>query len=123
MQTMKSWSRLQDWLSLILGVWTFATPWIFGAPIGGTACWVAWVLGAAVALVALYTLASPESGAAEWTQVVVAIVLFASPWLFGFTNLGGFSWSAWIVAVVIAAASLWARSEIGAEGGTPAHQH
>ena len=120
---MKAWSRWQDWLSLVLGAWTFVTPWILGAPIGSAAAWTAWILGALIVLVALLALASPESEALEWTQVVAAVVLFVSPWVLGFTSLASLSWSAWIVGVAIAALSFWARSGIRSEGGIAAHQH
>jgi hypothetical protein len=35
---------------------------------------------------------------------VLAVILFLSPWLFGFTAVTTLAWSAWIIAILIALA-------------------
>jgi hypothetical protein len=51
--------RWQDWVNLILGLWTIASPWILGLLEGEPAVvWSAWTLGASIvvfAVLAMFT--------------------------------------------------------------------
>ncbi|AVA26542.1 SPW repeat protein (plasmid) [Rhizobium sp. CB3171] len=60
----------------------------------------------------------------DWANLVLAVCLFVSPWVFGFTSEAMPSWNAWIVAVmlgVLATAALsvfaeweeWANMALG----------
>ena len=98
---------MPDWLQLVVGAWVFVSPWILGVAIGSNAAWTAWILGALIVLVALWALAMPDMPWPEYIQIVLAVVLFVSPWVIGFTDNTNFSWSCWISAVVLAALAAW----------------
>jgi hypothetical protein len=36
---------------------------------------------------------------------VLAVILFVSPWVFGFTAVTALAWSAWIIAIVVVLAA------------------
>jgi hypothetical protein len=38
----------------------------------------------------------------DWINLVLAVVLFVSPWAFGFAGETGAAWNAWICGIVIA---------------------
>lgn len=105
---MYAWTRWQDWFFMMLGTWVYITPWVLGAPSGSTAAWVAWIFGLLIIAVATWALAVPDSQWPEVAQALLGALLFASPRVLSFTNLGAFSWGAWIAGIVLAALSFGA---------------
>src|ERR1700686_293247 len=107
---MTTWRRWQDWVVVGLGVVLFLTPFAFGAAATSTAAYTAYVLGVLIALAGLLNAAMKDAGGLEVIPAALAVILFVSPWLFGFTAVTALAWSAWIVAilVVLAAGSLFA---------------
>jgi hypothetical protein len=88
----------------------FLTPFAFGAAATSTAGYTAYVLGVLIALAGLVNAAMKDAGGLELIPAVLAVILFVSPWLFGFTAVTALAWSAWIIAilVVLATGSLFA---------------
>jgi hypothetical protein len=41
----------------------------------------------------------------DWMKLIIGLVLFATPWLYGFTSNGPASMSAWISGIIVAATS------------------
>ena len=114
--------RWQDWVTLILGIWLFISPWVlqFGAgqaaaPVGvvngpviavSHAAWNAWVLGVIVFLVALSAIGTIEVWQ-EWWHVVLGAWIFAAPWALGFVGFPRASWDHWIVGAIIFLLAVW----------------
>jgi hypothetical protein len=106
---MTAWRRWQDWVVAGLGVITFLTPFVFGDSGQAVAASTAYILGVLLVAVGLLNGAMREVGGLEVIPVVLGVILFVSPWAFGFTAVTGLAWSAWIVGalVVIAVGSLF----------------
>jgi hypothetical protein len=106
---MTTWRRWQDWVVVGLGVVLFLTPFAFGVTATTVAAYTVFVLGVLIALAGLLNAAMKDAGGLELVPAVLAVILFLSPWLFGFTAMTALAWSAWIVAilVVLAAGSLF----------------
>lgn len=118
--TAKAWYRWQDWAALVIGVLAALSPVVVAT--NTAALWTLVVLGAVLALTALWSLAQPGSVASEYVHGVVGALLFIAPWVMGFAALTGASWTAWIagaLAVVVAATALPAANT--AHRGTTAH--
>jgi hypothetical protein len=51
-----------------------------------------------------------QAGGLEVIPAALGVILFVSPWLFGFTAVTALAWSAWIIGilVVVVAGSLFA---------------
>ena len=105
-----TWRRWQDWVVVGLGVIMFVTPFLFGETSQTVAASTAYVLGVLLALAGLLNAAMKEAGGLEIIPAVLAVILFVSPWAFGFTAVAALAWSAWVIAilVVLAAGSLFA---------------
>jgi hypothetical protein len=97
---MKAWSRWQDWVSLVLGVLLFISPWVFAFAQGSSAldAWIVGVIGVILALVALGALAAATT--VEVISVILGVWLFISPWVLGFSTLSGAAWTAWIIGIL-----------------------
>ena len=107
---MTTWRRWQDWVVVGLGVITFLTPFVFGDTSQTVAASTAYVLGVLIALGGLLNAAMSKAGGLEIISAVLAVILFVSPFAFGFTGVTALAWSAYIIAilVVLAVGSLFA---------------
>ncbi len=107
---MTAWRRWQDWFVVGLGVITFLTPFVFGETVQTVAASSAYALGVLIALAGLLNAATRQAGGLELIPAVLAVILFVSPWAFGFTAVTALAWAAWIIAilVVLAVGSLFA---------------
>jgi hypothetical protein len=105
---MKAWTRWQNWVTLVLGIILFITPWVFGTATRPSSSWDAWILGVIGVLLSLWALGLPASYlVAEWITVVLGIVLFISPWVLGFAAVSSAAWVAWIIGVLFFILAGW----------------
>ena len=97
------WRTWPDWVNVVIGAYVILAPiWTVGASTG----WYV-VLGILAVLAGIWALATASSSAPEWSQIVVGVVLFLSPWIGGFAGAAAAAWTAWIagVALVVLAAT------------------
>ena len=94
------WKRWQDYGTIILGVALFVTPFAFGDTSQGTAATTAYILGVLLVLGGLLAAAMREANPTEWIPVVLGVVTFISPFVFGFTAVTAVAWAAYIVGVL-----------------------
>jgi hypothetical protein len=106
--------RWQDYLSLLVGVWVMASPWVLGfADTQAPLTWSAVISGAAVALLAAFDL-EILSKVDEWILVGLGSWLIASPWVLGSAATGPAAASMVLSGIVVIVLTLW---EIGAADG------
>ena len=105
-------SRQVSWLNIVLGVWLFISPWVLDFVSAGDASRNAWIVGAAIAVIAVIVAAMGVPYVA-WANVVLGAWLFISPWALTYTNLDGASWNAWIVGVLVVMVALISASAAG----------
>jgi len=98
------WQRWQDWAVLVIGVLTALSPIVVET--NTAAMWTLIVFGVAIAATALWSLAQPGSVASEYVHAVLGVLLFISPWVFGYSDLMGASWTSWIAGVLTVAGGL-----------------
>jgi hypothetical protein len=98
---MTTWRRWQDWVVAGLGVVTFLTPFIFGETANSVAASTAYLLGALIALAGVLNAAMKDAGGLELIPAALAVILFVSPWAFGFSAVAGLAWAAWIIAILL----------------------
>src|SRR5438874_11623722 len=85
---MKAWTRWQDWVSLVLGVLLFISPWVFGTATNTPGSWNAWIVGVLGVILALWALAMVGTAViAEWISLVLAVTL-ARMFLYNFIVIG-----------------------------------
>ncbi len=102
---MRSSTRQVSWLNVVLGAWLFISPWVLDFVPADDASRNAWIVGAAIAVIAAIVAAMGVSYLA-WANVVLGAWLFVSPWALSYTNLDGASWNAWIVGVLVVIVAL-----------------
>ncbi|MBA9006218.1 MULTISPECIES: SPW repeat protein [Thermomonospora] len=68
------------------------------------------VLGALLALAGLYALLG-AAGPSAWTTTAFAVLVFVSPWAFGFTGEGAAAWTAWLAGGAATAVGLWTAAQ------------
>lgn len=107
---MRKWTRWQDWVTLVAGVFAALSPLWFDTD--NAAAWTMVVLGALIALTSLWSLAMPGMMSVEISHAVLGILLFLAPWVITYTEFGAASWTSWIVGVVAVVAGLWALPQV-----------
>jgi hypothetical protein len=100
--------RWQDWVNLILGLWTFVSPWVFGFAAGAsTAARAMWILGAAIVVFAAFAVYMHRA----WEEVInilLGVCLIASPWVLSFTEIPTPTTNAVVVGLLVTAFAVWA---------------
>lgn len=106
---MKAWTRWQDWVSLVLGVLLFISPFFGTATKGPISISLdAWIIGVIGVILALLALAFVSTATiAEGLAVVLGILLFISPWILGFAAVSAAAWTAWIIGVLFVVVNGW----------------
>lgn len=102
--------RWQDWVSLILGIWLFISPWVLGFTSVANAATNAWILGIAVAVVAIIALSMPQLWE-EWVNLILGVWLIIAPWVVGFSNMSTPTWNSVILGIIVALVNLWGVME------------
>jgi hypothetical protein len=114
------WTRWQDWGAVAVGVLTLLSPIVVDT--NTAAMWTLIVFGVLIAATGLWSLAQPGSVASEYVHAVLGVLLFISPWVFGYSSLMGASWVSWVAGVLTLAAGLAAVPAAQAEHrGLAAH--
>ncbi|WP_062983888.1 SPW repeat domain-containing protein [Nocardia anaemiae] len=91
-------SRAQDFLAVVLGVFTALSPlWVTH---NDNAMWTLIVLGVLIALTGLAQMYRATLAAADYAMGLFGALLFISPWAMDYTDYRGASWTAWVVGVV-----------------------
>jgi VIT1/CCC1 family predicted Fe2+/Mn2+ transporter len=100
-----TWQRVQDWLTVIIGVLLFIAPFALGATANQAAAWTAYAGGVLLAIAGLWrilnTTSSPANHFPEWAEIVIGVLVFLAPWALGFTGLTAMAWSAWIAGLLV----------------------
>lgn len=107
---MRKWTRWQDWVVLVAGVYAILSP--IWTDTDTTATWTVIVLGAVSAAAALWSLAMPDVAWSEWSHVVMGVLFIISPWVMGFQELTAMAVTAWVVGAVTVIAGAWGSLQI-----------
>jgi len=112
---MKKWTRWQDYVALAAGVVMVLTP-LWSSP-GGGGTTAMLVLGVVLGLTALWSLYDPGAIASEYSHAILGVLMFITPWVFGYTDTTVAAFTSWILGVVAVAAGL-----LAVPASTRAHQ-
>jgi len=102
--------RWQDWVSLLLGLWLFISPWVRQYPDEfPSATWNAYILGAAIVVCAALAMSMPKIWE-EGVNFVLGVWLIVSPWVLGFSSYRNVTTSTVIVGVLVAVLATWSMA-------------
>ncbi|HKW80236.1 MAG TPA: SPW repeat protein [Casimicrobiaceae bacterium] len=101
--------RWQEWITLLLGIWLFLSPWIVRyVDTSMTASWNGWILGIAVVVFSAIALSIVKSWA-DIVNVVLGIWLIISPWALAFSGTSrGAETNDVIVGILVIVFAAWA---------------
>ncbi|MEZ2224597.1 SPW repeat protein [Rhizobium sp. RCC_161_2] len=98
-----------DIVNIVAGLGLLLSPWLLGFATEAYAAWNAWIVGAAIAVIAAAALCAFYE-AEEWINLVLGIWTVAAPWVLGFSVVTAAMWVhvvAGIVVAVLAAGNIW----------------
>ncbi|GAA4520106.1 SPW repeat protein [Actinoallomurus oryzae] len=106
MAFMKAWTRWQDWVALVAGLYAALSPiWVDTTHEGGAVASLI-VLGALLVITSLVSLARAAGAVTEWLIALWGVLLFIAPWVITYTGHSGAAWTSWIVGVIAVLAGL-----------------
>jgi hypothetical protein len=71
-------------LSLILGIWLFVSPWVYGGQ-GSAGALNGWIAGALIVILAAIRFGNAP-GPLRFVHSLLGIWVFVSPWVFGYAG-------------------------------------
>jgi hypothetical protein len=98
-----------DIANVVLGVCLALAPWALNFTTDATAAWNAWIIGAAITLVALGALVAFTQWE-EWINLALGVWAVIAPWVAAFSENAaarGVHLAVGIAVAVLAAARLW----------------
>ncbi|GAA3722427.1 hypothetical protein HDA32_000857 [Spinactinospora alkalitolerans] len=91
--------RWDDWGVVVAGV-AAAVSWIWHGMLGiGAASMV--LLGVLMVLTAVMSITRPGLITTEAVTLVLGVLMFLTPWLFGFADTAPAAWTGWVVGAVV----------------------
>jgi ABC-type molybdate transport system permease subunit len=99
--------RWQDWVNLLLGLWLFVSPWALAYADHQAAAWNAYVLGAAVVVLAAIAAYMPQVWE-EMINTMLGIWLILSPYVLGFASNTMIALHTVVMGVLVTAFAVWA---------------
>ena len=79
-------SGWQDFVELLFSIWLFASPFVLGFWSNTSASLTAMLVASVVMLMSMLGISTQRIGD-EWGNIGAAVVLIASPWLFGYAAI------------------------------------
>lgn len=108
----RAWTRPYDWAEVVIGVVAALSPlWL---STNTTMVWTMVILGALIAIDGLVSLAAPSMVYSEGVQIVLGALLFIAPWVMGYTEFNGASWTSWVGGALTIIAGAAAMPEANA---------
>ncbi len=92
-------------IAILAGLWLFVSPWVYGA-FGNSNAWNSWIVGALIFVFALIRLNRPSATGFSWFNSILAIWVFFSPWIYGYTATPGRLINSLIIGIVVFCAAL-----------------
>ena len=121
---MRPWTRLQDWATLIAGLFAALSPIWVSTTGQRDGYWALIILGALIVVSSLFSLGMPAVVATEWLAALFGVLLFVAPWVLSYTDRVGASWTSWVVgAIAVVLGGFTGYSLSGNRPGRQAIQH
>ena len=103
--------RTQALITLALGCWFIAAPWVLDTLAPTTtrsAAYDNWIVGGVIALLSLWQLLRPSALWATWLIALLGAWIFVAPWVLGYDRVHLADYNSWAVGAVIAIVGSWA---------------
>jgi len=98
--------KSKDWVTLVLAICLFISPWVIGFTAAMMPAWNAWIVGVLLGALALATL-SVFAEWEEWVNLVLGLWLIVSPWVLHFAADRNVMITHVVLGVLVVAASAW----------------
>lgn len=98
-------AKTDNWVTAIIGIWLFLTPWLFSEVSLYAGTGVAmnfWIVGGAIAILSFLALQRLQAWE-EGINIALGVWMFLSPWILGFSSSRVLLWNALISGVLVAA--------------------
>ena len=111
MESITTNKRWQDWVSLVLGIWLFVSPWLLGfySSIPRDS-WNFFIVGVAFIVFARFAL-NLRTLWEEWVNLALGVWMIISPWALSYSANAAARDDAVVVGLIVGLLSIWSLSE------------
>jgi len=110
-------SKTTSTLNLILGLWFFLCPWVFGFSRHPNNPWSYWLTGAGIVIVALIQLSDiAVFRFLGFLEAMIGVLVFVSPWVFGYAGIADRFVNSLCVGAVVLVLGLSSAHGVGHPG-------
>ena len=107
MESATTQKRWQDWVSLVLGIWLFVSPWLLGFYSSlPRDSWNFFIVGLAFIVFAGFAL-NMRTLWEEWVNLALGVWMIISPWLLGYSANAVARDDAVVVGLIVGLLSVW----------------
>ena len=107
MESATTQKRWQDWVSLVLGIWLFVSPWLLGFHSSiPRDSWNFFIVGLAFIVFAGFAL-NMRTLWEEWVNLALGVWMIISPWLLGYSANAVARDDAVVVGLIVGLLSVW----------------
>jgi hypothetical protein len=111
MESVTTNKRWQDWVSLVLGIWLFLSPWLLGFYSGiPRDSWNFFIVGIAFIVFAAFAL-NLRTLWEEWVNLALGVWMIISPWALSYSGNATARDDAIVVGVIVGLLAIWSLSE------------
>lgn len=102
---MKRPARWQDWLTFLIGIWIFITPWIFRFN-HDKFSWSPYVMGALLIIFSLWAIVKRKM-TGEIINLIIGMWVFISPMILGFSLTANAAWIMFVFGAIVIIVEIW----------------
>jgi hypothetical protein len=111
MESVTTNKRWQDWVSLVLGIWLFLSPWLLGFYSSlPRDSWNFFVVGIAFIVFAAFAL-NLRTLWEEWVNLALGVWMIISPWALSYSAYATARDDAIVVGVIVGLLAIWSLAE------------
>ena len=111
MESITTNKRWQDWVSLVLGIWLFVSPWLLGFYSSiPRESWNFFIVGVAFIVFARFAL-NLRTLWEEWVNLALGVWMIISPWALSYSANAAARDDAVVVGLIVGLLSIWSLSE------------
>lgn len=107
-------AKWENWVNVLLGVWTFITPWIMNSKLltdmEKMMHWNSWLVGATLVISAGTAIQNLQPWE-ERANLALGLWLILSPWIMGYSHEPILLWNSIVVGAVVVSMSALALPE------------
>ena len=114
-------AKTLSWIVALAGLWEIVAPFILGYTATTVALWNAIIIGAVLAVLAVWAALTDNEGnvkALNWVNGILGLWLLVAPFILSYSAVAAAMWNDVIIGIVVTVLAIWAALAVGQGSGS-----